>query len=230
MIKRLMAAKVLPAFSPVALAGVFARKAEFLMLLFLSIAMAQTASAGLIDVGPQTSTYTGNTRGYYFVAPTDFTVVGLGVAADASNANFDVSLIRLSSIPPLFSANTTDFTTLFISRDNAGTGLLPANIDVSNGDIIGVLGSRGTNSVNSYGSNPYSSTILGQSISLNRLLMQADLRSTDPSAVGVSGENSSSFGRVLLDVEAQQAVPAPATLALFGLGLAGLGWRRRKDA
>ncbi len=193
----------------------------------LAVSMAQTASATLIDVGSQEATFGGLTRGFYFVAPTDFTIIGLGVATDASTDNFDVSLIRLNVTPPAFAANTTDFSTLFLSRDNAGAGLVATDIDIFSGDIIGVLGSRGPNSTNSYGAAAYMSSILGFDVTLNRLLMQGDLRTTDPSAIGVSTEDFF-IGRVLVDVEASSPVPTPATLALFGLGLVGLGWSRRR--
>lgn len=43
------------------------------------------------------------------------------------------------------------------------------------------------------------------------------------------GKNNS-LGAFIDDVSLTRAVPAPATLALFGLGLAGLGWARRKPA
>ncbi|MFT6770390.1 PEP-CTERM sorting domain-containing protein [Congregibacter sp.] len=41
---------------------------------------------------------------------------------------------------------------------------------------------------------------------------------------------SDGFGMDNVLLETGVSVPAPATLALFGLGLAGLGWRKRKNA
>jgi hypothetical protein len=38
------------------------------------------------------------------------------------------------------------------------------------------------------------------------------------------------LGGISLEVLIESTVPVPATLALFGLGLAGLGWSRRKKA
>jgi hypothetical protein len=50
---------------------------------------------------------------------------------------------------------------------------------------------------------------------------------------GVGGPtNGYSFGLddINVTLSGGNPVPAPATLALFGLGLAGLGWSRRKKA
>ncbi|WP_373479323.1 PEP-CTERM sorting domain-containing protein [Geminocystis sp.] len=196
------------------------------------LGIANTAHAIVLNVGSQTSTFTGLTRGFFFTAPTNFTITGLGVPTDASTDNFDVALLKFNVTPPQFSASTIDFSTLFLSRDNAGSALLATNINIQAGDIIGVFGSRGPNSINSYGANNFNTTILGQSVTLTRLIMQNDLRFFDPSAIGVSTESgSSTLGRVFINIEETQSVPEPVTiLGTLLAGSLGVAFKKKQQS
>ncbi len=75
------------------------------------VTTAGSARASLIlDVGTQTGTFIGFTRGYWFTAPTDFVIDGVRVVTDASTANQSVEIVRFTSPPPFFSGTTNDFT------------------------------------------------------------------------------------------------------------------------
>lgn len=199
------------------------------LILFVAATSApNVAQATIIDVGPHERTYIGMTRGFYFTAPIDFIITGLGVPTDASTDNFDVAVLLLHETPPPYSAETNNFDTLFLSRNNPGTGLLSVDINVSAGSIIGILGSRGGDgdSSNSYGPNPYLSNIFGNPVQLDRLLMQSNLRDSDPFDIGVSGESGAGIGRVWVDIA---PIPEPSTLLLLGTGLLGvLVYSRRR--
>jgi hypothetical protein len=123
-----------------------------------------------------------------------FTVTGMRVPTDASSAVQTVQVIKLPSIPPAYSSSTTTHTTLLYKKGVSGTGWIPCNIAVQKGDIIGVLGARGTTTMyNSYGTGPYASKILGTAVTLNRFIYQANLYSSQAGAVSSS---SGSIGRV----------------------------------
>lgn len=127
----------------------------------------------LMPIPPQTSTFTGNTRGYWFTAPTDFTVTGLRVPIDIPGDQ-TIEIIRFNSgPPPVYSGTTNDFVSLGRWVGVAGTGFITCNIPVANGDYIGILGCRGTTT--SYGSNNYSTSIGGNAVTLVRMGMQHPL-------------------------------------------------------
>jgi len=183
-------------------------------------------SAEILDVGDQTTSANNNnfTRGFWFTAPVDFYITGIGVPTDASTGNFDVAILKFNTTPTSYPTLTTDFTTLFISQNNAGTSLLPVNIAVSEGDMIGIFGDR--NGTMSYHTGPYSSQILGNDVQLVRMGMQAYLRNVNPADVGVY-QDTGSIGRVTVQMD---SVPEPATCALIGGGLAALWILRRRHA
>lgn len=143
----------------------------------------------------QTSTFTGNVRGYWFTAPTCFTITGADIPTDASSGNQSIAIVRFNNgTPPVFSATTNDFTTLFLVQDGSASGIFPMNIQVEAGDVIGVLGSRGT--MASYSNTGNTTTIEGSPVTLNRLGMQFPLPTTAPQQLWT--EASTNISRVNL--------------------------------
>ncbi|MBN1338134.1 MAG: LamG domain-containing protein, partial [Bacteroidales bacterium] len=131
-------------------------------------------SKAMMAIPPASSSYSGNVRGYYFQAPTNFTVTGLRVPDDFSTADQTIEIVRFNSgPPPEYSSTTNDFVSLGYWAGVAGSGIIPCNIPVSTGDYIGIYGCRATTT--SYGAAPYSTTIDGLPVTLHRSGMQFPL-------------------------------------------------------
>jgi CHRD domain-containing protein/type IX secretion system substrate protein len=175
---------------------------HLITVFFLAALSVASVAQNMLPLPPQVTTFTANTRGYYFTAPVDFTITEIGVPTDASSASQSVVITTLAAPPPNFGANTTNYTTEFLAQNVPGAAMIPCNVQVTAGTVVGILGSRGTNSTNSYGSpNPYNTTLLGQPVTLARYLMQADLQFNWP--FPVSSEVGSNFiGRVNITVSA----------------------------
>lgn len=154
-----------------------------------------TGTASLV-LPNQTTTFSGNVRGYWFTAPADFVITGVRVPTDASSGNSNIAILKLPTTPPVYSATTNTFDVLYLTQNNAsGTGTISVNIPVYTGDIIGVLGNR--NDVNSYASPaPFNTTLGSYSVTLARFGMQFNLSTTAPQDVWT--EASGSISRVEL--------------------------------
>ena len=134
-----------------------------------------------VPLPPQSTTYSGMTRGYWFTAPTTFVITGLMVPADASTGAQSIAVLKLNSTPPTYPSTTNGFTTLFLTQNNPASGIIPVSLQVNQGDIIGIMGWRG--GINSYGTSPFSTQILGQNVTLSRFGMQYSLDTTTPQNV-----------------------------------------------
>lgn len=197
-----------------------------LALLTTFVVSQAPAAADMLTLPSQTSTFTGSVRGYWFTAPVDFTITGLGVPMDASTGPQSIELLRLNVVPPQFSSSTNDFTSLFRVLNDPTLGLIAVNIPVYSGDIIGVLGYRDT--VNSYGPGEFASSIFGNPVTLRRFGMQATLQSGP--AQNVWTELGGSISRVNLEYGPATAVvvPEPSTYLAGFLTLAMIAGFRRK--
>jgi hypothetical protein len=171
------------------------RKGAIVTLLFLLFLALDGLSQTLMPIPSQSTSYTGNTRGYWFQAPTDFRIVGLRVPTDASTDDQSVAVVRFNAgAPPFYATTTNNFTVLALFQDIAGSNVLSVNIPVYEDDYIGIIGSRGATSTNSYGANNFSTNILGESVTLARCGMQYDLESTSPQDLWQ--ENATNLARI----------------------------------
>ncbi len=154
------------------------------------------------------SQFDGNVRGYWFVAPTCFTITGLEVPSEAGTGAQSIAVMRLPVAPPIFSVTTNVFTTLFLTQNNPASGIIPCNIQVEQGDNIMILGQRGT--INSYStSGSFTATINGQSMAITRCGMQFPLGTTAPTALWAQA--SGSISRVWMYYDSVLTFNATAT-------------------
>ncbi|HRN95614.1 MAG TPA: hypothetical protein PL084_12900, partial [Chitinophagales bacterium] len=160
------------------------------------------------------SNYTGNVRGFYFTAPTSFTITGLEALAQTTGAQ-SIAIVKFNNNtpPPIFSLTTNAFTTLYITQNNPTVGTIPVNIPINAGDVIGVLGQVGNASSYATPTGQYVSTIAGQNVTLTRMGMQFSLNTTAPQDLWE--ETSGAVGRVAItysDACEGTRVPVVATV------------------
>jgi len=160
------------------------------------VAQYSTTDSASLNLPPYSSTYSGNSRGYYFTAPTTMTITGVRVPTDVGTGNYNVAILKFSATPPTYTTVTNTFTTMYLAQNQTGTTVVSVNIPVAYGDIIGVLGDRAGN--NSYASgSPFNNIAFGSyTVTLKRLGMQFSLATTAPKDLWT--ENTGSISRVEL--------------------------------
>ncbi len=182
--------------------------AAFSLFAGVSTAQAQT----MMPIPPHYSSYTGYVRGYWFVAPVDFYMLGVRVPTDASSAQQSIEVLRLAAAPPVYSTCTSNFTSLGYWPNEPGNNILPMKVLIRAGDVIGIFGARWTvsgyfNSINSYSSSGnYNTTILGQPTVLKRFLFQDGIMYQQ--ATCVSDNSPGQLGRVEMYYGPPCEVPA----------------------
>lgn len=170
---------------------------------------ANTVSSALayqMALAGSASGYTGNVRGYFFTAPTDFVITGLYVPTFVSTENQNVALLLFDNqtAPPAYSSTTNAFTTLGYWTNYSPTDTIRVCIQVFAGDVIGVLGCRGT--TNAYSTGTYTTSINGNNMVLERLGMQFPLGTTAPQDVWTETGGSISLVEMFYDLSAASSI------------------------
>ncbi len=146
------------------------------------------------------SNYSGNVRGFYFTAPVNFTITGLkALAQTTGNQSLAVIKFDNNTPPPIYGLTTNAFTVLYLNQNDPNNGVIPVNIPVNAGEVIGILGQIGSSSSYATPTGPYVTNIAGQPVTLTRMGMQYQLGTSAPQDIWE--ETGAAIGRVHIDYQ-----------------------------
>ncbi|MBT3221170.1 MAG: hypothetical protein HN348_18975, partial [Proteobacteria bacterium] len=120
------------------------------------------ATGEQIELGGHVSTFNGP-RGYKFYAPQDMRITDLFVPKDANEEVQHLQVILIRSLP-------NDFDTLFWQANIDADQWTTVDIDVDAGELIGILGVRGLDLVQTtYQDGPHTTQMFGTDVELSRI-------------------------------------------------------------
>jgi hypothetical protein len=148
-----------------------------------------------VTMPAQSSTFPGNVRGYYFIAPMDMLITGLYIPQDASTGPQNVAVLLFDNqmIPPTYSLVTNAFTNLGTWNNFPANDTIFTCLAIDSGDVVGIYGQRNTD--NSYGNNSAGIVIGGINVPIVRTGMQLPL-TTNPMQDVWAEPSSSNISRV----------------------------------
>lgn len=158
------------------------------------------------------NTFSGNVRGYYFIAPKDFVITGLRVPTNANTGAQNIAVLKFDNDvpPPLFSGTTNAFQTLGYWTNYTATDTIPVCFAVDSGNVIGIYGNRADQ--NAYAPAPYNTTIAGLPTTLTRSGMQLPLSSNPMSNVFSEAGGSISLVEMYYTDSTQVVTPTPVNV------------------
>ena len=169
---------------------------------------------------PHSSVYSGiYARGYWFVAPVNFTITGLMVAPEAGTGLQYIHIFKTFDPYPIATTGSTNFTTLAYISGGANNTVQNVNISVNAGDTIGILGTV-TGIANSYDATGLSTTtIAGQTVALNRLGYQGSVETGPaPNYWGEAMGSTGQIGRVFITYTTGcEGTRVPVTASITGV-------------
>ncbi|MFC2100720.1 T9SS type A sorting domain-containing protein [Bacteroidota bacterium] len=168
-----------------------------ILILITVVTYAQT----MMPLPPHSSVYSGIfTRGYNFTAPVNMTITGVKVAPEAGSGLQYIHVMKCNTPFPISSGSaSTNFSTLAYISGGVNNTIQSVNITVTQGDIIGILGTV-TGICNSYTvSSVFTSTIGSNTVYLNRMGFQGSIESGPAASYwGVANNTSGSIGRIFI--------------------------------
>lgn len=176
---------------------------------------ADTLAQTLMPIPNHSRVYSGSARGYWFIAPTSFTITGLRVPSQAGSGKQYIQVVKLNVTPPISAGSqTTNFTTLAYINGATNGVIQTVNIPISSGDVIGILGTAGRS--NSYASGAYTTNIYGNNFTIQRFGYQGHIDGGATSQVwGVAQGASGNISRV--ELYYGQPCAEPTNLAVTGV-------------